>query len=74
MQSGDYICLYTDGVTELQNRDKEEFGEGRLIEVLKENYGRTPKEVKFAILDAMQEFADDMELQDDVTLVIVYVK
>ena len=74
VQSGDYICLYTDGVTELQNRDKEEFGEGRLIEVLKENYGRTPKEVKFAILDAMQEFADDMELQDDVTLVIVYVK
>ncbi len=71
---GDYLCLYTDGVTELQNDNDEEFGEERLIEVLKTNYGKPPRAMKFAILDAMKEFAGDTELQDDVTLVVVYVE
>lgn len=33
--AGDIILMYTDGITEAMNEQEEEFGEERLIEVLK---------------------------------------
>jgi sigma-B regulation protein RsbU (phosphoserine phosphatase) len=72
LNSGDYLCLYTDGVTELKNKSGEEFGEERLISLLRENYGKDAREIKFLILDELKKFADKKDFQDDVTLLIVY--
>ena len=74
LQSGDYICLYTDGVTEIKNRDNKEFEEKRLIRLLKKNYGLPPREMRKKIISAVQRFSGKKEFQDDLTLLIFYVE
>ncbi len=74
MQSGDYVCFYTDGVTEIKNEEEEEFGEKRLKRLLQENYGLSPRKMRLKILDEIKNFANSAQLQDDVTILIVYVK
>jgi len=71
---GDYLCFYTDGVTELQNESGEEFGEERLVALLRSNYGEPPRRIKFLILEELKKFSGASEFQDDVTLLIVYVE
>ncbi len=73
VKQGDYLVFYTDGVNEVQNHTGEEFGEERLIETLKKNYGKTPRQMRIAILDEMKKFAEGCEFQDDVTLLIAKV-
>lgn len=67
---GDTLVCFTDGVTETQNVDEEEFGDERLMQTLKTNLGEQPKTLKIAILDDMRTFAGDCEFPDDVTLLI----
>ena len=69
--SGDYLVLYTDGITEIKNDTEKEFGEKRLISVLKRNYGKSPAEMKNEILKAVKEFAGKTEFDDDITLIII---
>jgi serine phosphatase RsbU (regulator of sigma subunit) len=71
LNPGDYLCLYTDGVTELKNKNGEEFGEERLVSLLRENYGKDTKEIKFLVLEELKKFIGGAEFQDDVTLLIV---
>lgn len=70
--SGDYLILYTDGITEIKNRAEEEFGEKQLVSVLKKNYGKSPTELKNEILKAVKEFSGKTEFEDDITLIIIY--
>ena len=70
--SGDYLVLYTDGISEVKNTAGQEFGEKRLISILKKNYGKTPLEMKNEILKAVEEFSGKIEFDDDITLIITY--
>ncbi|MFQ5584716.1 MAG: SpoIIE family protein phosphatase [Calditrichia bacterium] len=70
--SGDYLILYTDGITEIKNREGEEFGEDRLEKLLLKNYGAPPREMRKTILQSIQSFAGTMDFQDDVTMLIIY--
>jgi len=72
LQSGDRLVLFTDGVTEASNAGKEEFGEQRLLELLKANRTSTPAEIKNKILNALADF-NRSNWQDDVTLLILAV-
>lgn len=74
VNSGDYLCFYTDGITELTNESGEEFGEERLVALLRSNYGEAPRRMKFLILEELKKFGGASEFQDDVTLLIVYVE
>lgn len=74
LDKGDYLCFYTDGITEIQNSREEEFGEERLVRLLQKNYGKTPKEIRLAIVEEITQFAKSIEYQDDVTLLIVQVE
>jgi serine phosphatase RsbU (regulator of sigma subunit)/pSer/pThr/pTyr-binding forkhead associated (FHA) protein len=71
MQPGDTLVLYSDGVTEAHNVAGEEFGEARMVDVLK----RAHQEPAAAILDRLvadvRTFAHGAEQYDDVTAVIV---
>jgi sigma-B regulation protein RsbU (phosphoserine phosphatase) len=66
---GDMLVLYTDGLTEAENSAQEEFGERRLIEVLR-GCGQAPvRSVLEKVVAAVQQFSDG-EQADDVTLVV----
>jgi serine phosphatase RsbU (regulator of sigma subunit) len=66
---GDILALYTDGITEAVNADGEEFGECRLVEVLRGKNQLSSPELLRSVFDAVEQFSSG-EQQDDITLVI----
>jgi serine phosphatase RsbU (regulator of sigma subunit)/predicted enzyme related to lactoylglutathione lyase len=66
---GDTLALYTDGITEAFNDDREEFGEQRLIACLRRNIPLPAEALLNCIVDDIRHFAN-REQHDDVTLII----
>ena len=66
------IFLYTDGVTEAMNLNKEEFGEERMMEYLKTFYLSHPvtnsEELIYRLKTKIKEFVGNAEQSDDLTL------
>ena len=73
LASGDRLVLYTDGLTEAMNSDKQEFGEGRLLELCSSNIALSASEFLAAIREEVVTFCNG-NFQDDFTLVVVAVK
>ncbi len=63
------MALYTDGITEAVNEAGEEFGEQRLVEVLRKNSQCPPEAIIAAIVDEVRNFSLCEQL-DDITLII----
>lgn len=68
---GAALLLYTDGVTEAQNRQQEAFGKERLLAVLRENEGKTAVTLQKAILSALADFTGSAPKFDDVAMMIL---
>jgi serine phosphatase RsbU (regulator of sigma subunit) len=60
----------TDGVLESESPFGEEFGSGRLLEVLGERHRQPAREIVGHIYGAVREFAHDEKQADDLTIVI----
>jgi serine phosphatase RsbU (regulator of sigma subunit) len=71
--AGDILVLYTDGITESFNEEGDEFGERRLIEVLRRNAGRSSEAVVNSIIDEVRRFSPH-EQHDDLTLIVAVCK
>jgi serine phosphatase RsbU (regulator of sigma subunit)/predicted enzyme related to lactoylglutathione lyase len=69
LSPGDTLLLYTDGITEAFNDAGEEFGEDRLIEVLRRNGRRCSRELLATILDEVRRYSPH-EQGDDMTLIV----
>ncbi len=68
---GDLLCLYSDGITECASRADEEFGEERLVALLRGAAGRPLHEIVEAVEEAMDEFAAGQPQGDDQTIVLL---
>jgi sigma-B regulation protein RsbU (phosphoserine phosphatase) len=68
---GDYLVLYTDGITEAVDDERNFFEEGRLHSVVTANNGNSAQEVLGAIVDAVRAFAGDEPQSDDLTVCVV---
>jgi serine phosphatase RsbU (regulator of sigma subunit)/catechol 2,3-dioxygenase-like lactoylglutathione lyase family enzyme len=66
---GDTLVLYTDGITESFSPDGEEFGEERLIDVLRQNCSLSCSALRSAIVDQIHHFSPH-DQHDDITLII----
>jgi serine phosphatase RsbU (regulator of sigma subunit) len=71
MAKGDVLLLYTDGIVEASNGQKDMYGEQRLVQALRELHGKTPREQCALILEQVQVFSKDAEYSDDKTLVVI---
>jgi phosphoserine phosphatase RsbU/P len=71
LRPGDVLIVYSDGVTETQNPEGEEFGTMRLQEVISENLDRSAAALRDKIEAALSAFAQGTPAVDDITLVIV---
>ena len=69
LYSGDTLALYTDGVTESFNHREEEFGEERLLDVLRQHRGKCAQELTTAIVEEVQRFSANKQY-DDITLIV----
>jgi sigma-B regulation protein RsbU (phosphoserine phosphatase) len=71
LEPGDFVLLYTDGVTEAvwaENTD-EFYGEDRLRAFLLSRGGQAPREILQGLIDALGDFIEPTGLRDDVTMV-----
>ncbi len=70
--TGDLLVLYTDGITETMNRNKEMFGEERFIDLIENNANKPLVELKTIIKDATDRFRGRIDmLEDDYTLMLI---
>ena len=68
LQAGDKLILYTDGVTEAFDRQREQFGEKRLEEMAAENSCLPIDQLTATIVRAVAAHADGAEQQDDLAI------
>ena len=74
LHTGDLVVLYTDGISEAQNRDGELYGDARLYDlVAKVPQHLSAREVTDHILATLREFLDGEEPRDDMTLMVLRV-
>ncbi|MGE5220848.1 MAG: PP2C family protein-serine/threonine phosphatase [Omnitrophica WOR_2 bacterium] len=67
---GDFLVLYTDGVTESMDVNNQEYGMERLQGVILDNKEKTPEGILSAILQDIESFTGGMPPSDDITLVV----
>jgi serine phosphatase RsbU (regulator of sigma subunit) len=67
----DILVLYTDGVSEAQNGNEEQFEVERLLDAARSSRERTAEAVQVAILTAVDRFVGDAAQFDDLTVVVV---
>jgi len=72
LSPGDRLLLFTDGLSEAVDENNEQFGEQRLIDLLREHRHDTPERLKQIIFDAVAEFCGH-SFRDDAALMIVSV-
>jgi len=70
-KSNDMLLLYTDGVSEAMNKNKEQFTEARLEQIIKAPGATSPDKLKKTIVDELQNFTGQAPQSDDITFVIV---
>ena len=68
---GDCVVLYSDGVTDAQNLQDEEFGEDRLKDVVRASADRPAAEIVAGVFTAIDAFAGNAPQFDDITLCII---
>ena len=70
LDHGDMLALYSDGVTEANNADFDEFDEERFIQVLKQHRHHPATAIVEAVIKALTEFCAGAPQADDITLAV----
>ena len=73
LQPGDKLFLYTDGVPEATDANKELFGTQRMLDALNSHNG-SPAEVLRGVLESVNEFVATAEQFDDLTMLCLEYK
>ena len=71
LRPGDTLLVYTDGVPEANNPQKEMFGEERMTETLNRYADAEPEELIRRMYEAVASFADGTDQFDDITMLAV---
>jgi serine phosphatase RsbU (regulator of sigma subunit) len=74
VKAGDVLLLYTDGIEEGKNADKEEFGLGRIVPTLRSEWEKPGAYILGALFYEFERFAGGMKQEDDLTAVCVKFK
>jgi len=73
LRAGDLLAIYTDGITEALNEGDEEFGEDRLLDVMRRARDLSPTNIVTTVFDEVRRFTGDQQ-RDDVTLIVARCK
>ena len=69
LSPGDLLVIYTDGVTEANDASGNEFGEARLVDLVRANLALSPVQLITQIQSAVRSFSANRQF-DDLTLVL----
>jgi len=71
LEPGDTVIMFTDGITERENRKRVDFGLERLRKLLRETTEASSRDIVEMIFDAVEEHAGGIPSSDDMTVVVV---
>ena len=74
LHEGDVLVAYTDGVVEALSSQEEEFGEGRLGDVVRASLSLSAAEICKRVVERLQTFVVESRPFDDITLVVMKMK
>lgn len=66
----DLLVVYSDGVTEAEDREEQELGVDRLIDVVRGDLPEGPHQLIETIIAAVERHADGLPRHDDITVVV----
>lgn len=71
LEKGDLLLLLSDGIPEARNHAGEEFGEDRVLEIVRRERNRSSAEIIQVLMDEARRFCKPDPLQDDMTAVVL---
>ena len=70
-QKNDILVLYTDGVTEMENKKQVEFSAARLMRIVDKTCSKNADAIVADIIERLNDFAEGLEPLDDQTLLLI---
>jgi sigma-B regulation protein RsbU (phosphoserine phosphatase) len=70
LQPDSTVCIFTDGITETFNESGEEYGQRRLVSLIRNTYKEPAKSVCTKLWEDLNRFRGSAEQSDDMTAVI----
>jgi phosphoserine phosphatase RsbU/P len=74
LSAGDYVVIYSDGVSEARNLSDEMFEQERLSSLLRDFSGTTVEQLAEAIRTGVRNFTGGAPQADDITMVVIQYK
>jgi len=71
LKKGDLLLIYTDGITEAMNSRREQFGEQRLIDIIRQYHHLSADEFVAKLSEEIAKFTEDYPQNDDITCVAI---
>jgi serine phosphatase RsbU (regulator of sigma subunit) len=71
LMPGDIVFLITDGFFEWENKNGEEFGADRLVQIINQNSDREPEIIIAELYESVLRFAEGTPQKDDLTAVLI---
>ncbi len=71
LNMGDILFVYTDGITEAMNSNREEFGEERLMNFIREHRELPVDDFSQQLVDGIKNFTRGHPQNDDITFVVI---
>ena len=71
LDHGDAVVMFTDGVTEAMNQNREEFGTQRLSNTLSHLAGKSSQQIVEGVKASLTEFVNGAEQHDDITMLVL---
>ena len=73
LKPGNILIMYSDGITETENEEEEQFGEERVIDIIREHADLKAAEISEKIVEEVNSFSKKSPQQDDMTLIVMKV-
>jgi serine phosphatase RsbU (regulator of sigma subunit) len=71
LEPGDGVVLYTDGIPEAYDIDKQQYGIEQMCEVISKNWHLSAEEIKQAIVADVRRHIGTQKVFDDITLLVL---
>jgi len=70
LHPGDVVVMYTDGITEMRNPEKDEYGLQRVRQMLIENHNMSAEEFTDFLVEDVDRFRNGASQHDDMTMLV----
>jgi serine phosphatase RsbU (regulator of sigma subunit) len=71
LSPGDWLIVFSDGVSEAMSASGDEYGESRIVSVVEKHKGLDPKQLLEALFADVREFARGAPQSDDITAMVL---